>query len=873
MTHIQPTTIYLKDYTPPTFNIEKIWLSFELDEAVTIVRSRLEVVRNTSDISAPLVLNGRKLELVSIMLDEKTLSNDAYQVNDEQLIITKVPDKFTLEIVTHIKPKENSELTGLYVSRGIFCTQCEAEGFRRITYYIDRPDVMARFTTTIIADKTHYPVLLSNGNPTHQGDLAHNRHFVTWEDPFKKPSYLFALVAGDLDCLEDSFMTCSKRRVALKIFSEKGQRDKCHYAMESVKKAMRWDEENYGREYDLDIFMIAAISDFNMGAMENKGLNIFNSKYILVNPETATDTDYEHVQLVVGHEYFHNWTGDRITCRDWFQLSLKEGLTVFREQEFTQDMTSHAVARIDEVRGLRDAQFSEDAGPLAHPVQPASYIEINNFYTMTVYNKGAEVIRMLKTLLGIDQFRRSMDLYFERHDGQAVTIQDFVKVFEDVSGRDLTQFRLWYSQSGTPELHVTSAYDANNKIFALTVKQTCPPTPGQVEKKPFYLPLTIGLLNTEGCNLPLQPTTGILEISKATETFQFTNISTKPIPSLLRNFSAPMKLYFDYSDAELYFLLTHDSDAFNRWEAGQRIACRVMLNLINPPLNPLQGGDFLSPPFIEAFHTILTQKTNDESFTAELLTLPSESYLGDLMDIVDVDGIHQTRQFTRRELAKKLFNEFLMGYETRITAEPYSADQISINRRRLKNTCLAYLMLQNDEKIRAMCMQQFRQANNMTDVIAALYALANTDCAEREPALREFYQKWQHDNLVIDKWFAIQASSELPGTLTHVKALLQHPAFDYKNPNRVRSVIGVFCQTNHAQFHAKDGAGYKFLAEQVLKLDRLNPQIAARLLQPLTNWRRYDIERQKLMREQLQHIVSTKNLSKDAYEITSKSLD
>lgn len=873
MKNNDPQTTYLKDYTPPAYRIEAVHLTFELDEALTTVYAHMDIVRHPAAKKEPLILAGKKLELVSLAVNEIPLSERDYAVDDERLLIPQVPDAFTLDIVTRIKPNQNTELTGLYVSRGIFCTQCEAQGFRRMTYFLDRPDVMTRFTTTLVADKARYPVLLSNGNIIKKGDLNHNRHYVTWRDPFKKPSYLFALVAGPLECLEGEFVTRSGKKVTIKIFAEQGERDKCFHALESVKLAMRWDEEKYGREYDLDIFMIVAISDFNMGAMENKGLNIFNSKYILVKPETATDVDYEGVLLVVGHEYFHNWTGNRITCRDWFQLSLKEGLTVFREQQFTQDMTSHTVARIDEVRHLREAQFKEDAGPLAHPVRPDAYIEINNFYTMTVYNKGAEVIRMLQTLLGEKLFRRGMDLYFERHDGQAVTIEDFVKVFEDVSGRDFTQFRLWYSQSGTPELRTQFLYDSKEKTFTLTVEQNCPATPGQANKKPFHIPLRIGLLDKQGRELPLRlknengvgETSRTLEIKKQKEIFQFINIPEKPLPSLLRDFSAPVKLIAEYSDEDLYFLLQHDSNEFNRWEAGQKIANKIILNRVK------MVGE-IPEHFVEAFRTILLQKTKDDSLTAELLTLPSESYLGEFMSVIDVEGIHTARQFIRHELAKKLFDDFLVVYKTRIVEGAYTIDKKSMGQRRLKNTCLVYLMLQANDEIKNLCLQQFQHSNNMTDTIAALAVFANTDCEEREKVLAEFYQKWKKDSLVMDKWFAIQASTELPGALIEVKKLIKHPDFDYKNPNRVRSVIGAFCQNNLAQFHAKNGEGYVFLTEEVLKMDRLNPQIAARLLQPMSNWKRYDTTRQQLMCGQLRRIVDTKGISKDSYEIASKSL-
>lgn len=871
------TTTYLKDYTPPAYQIDTVELIFELAPTATIVKARLKLLRNTSS-AEPLILNGKKLELLELKLDEVVLGPADYQVSAEQLIIPQVPANFVLEITTRINPQANTELAGLYQSKGIFCTQCEAEGFRRITYFLDRPDVMARYTTTIIADKTQYPILLSNGNCIAQSELDNNRHSVTWQDPFKKPSYLFALVAGDLECLNDKFITQSGRAVTLKIFSERGQIDKCQHAMDCVKQAMHWDEINYGREYDLDIFMIAAINDFNMGAMENKGLNIFNAKYILAKPDTATDVDFQNILLVVGHEYFHNWTGNRITCRDWFQLSLKEGLTVFREQEFTEDMTSAAVARIGEVRRLRELQFKEDGGPLAHPVQPDSYIEINNFYTMTVYHKGSEVIRMLKTLLGAEQFRKGMDLYFERYDGQAVTIQDFVNTFEAVSGRDLTQFRLWYSQAGTPRVTITAAYDVAQQTYTLNVKQNFLATPGQTAKQPLHFPLAMGLLNAQGQELPLQlieektPGTSnrILEIKAENETFTFVHVTEKPLPSLLRNFSAPVKLYFDYTDDELYFLLTHDSDAFNRWEAGERIATKVMLALIekNQQDTKLQLSDL----FVQAFANNLQQHIADESFAVELLTLPSESYMGEFMSVIDVDNIHAVRQFIRYELASKLAAEFMDAYKSRINNSAYSINNAIIGQRRLKNTCLQYLMLLPDASMRAVCNTQLLQANNMTDKIAALTALSNVDCPERIQALDSFYQTWQNDSLVIDKWFAIQAASILPGALVRIKALMEHPAFDLKNPNRVRSVLDVFCRENLVQFHDKSGAAYTFLTDQILKFDKINPSTASHLVLALTDWRRYDAQRQALMQAQLQRIANTPGISKDVYEIASKSL-
>lgn len=857
LSHISaPKTTYLKDYTPPDYLIDSADLTFELDEVNTTVTAKLKVLRN-GEHTKPLVLNGEQLKLINLKLNGVNLSNTDYQVDTEQLVIENVPAEFDLEVVTQINPQANTELSGLYYSHNIFCTQCEAEGFRRITYFLDRPDVLARYTTTIIADKTRYPILLSNGNLISQQELSNNRHQVIWQDPFKKPCYLFALVGGDLDCLEDEFITRSGRKVKLQIFSDKGEKEKCSHAMDSVKKAMRWDEEKYGREYDLDIFMIVAIQAFNMGAMENKGLNIFNAKYILAKPDTATDTDYEHIMLVVGHEYFHNWTGNRVTCRDWFQLSLKEGLTVFREHQFTADMTSPLVTRIDEVKHLRNFQFIEDAGPLAHPVQPDAYIEINNFYTMTIYEKGAEVIRMMKTLLGADKFRKGMDLYFERNDGKAVTIQDFVKAMEDANSQDLTQFKLWYQQAGTPELDVDGRYDENKKLFTLTVKQSCPATPNQPSKKPFHIPLAMALLDADG--KVITNTEKVLELKSEIEVFEFENIANKPVPSLLRDFSAPVKLKAKFTDADLQFLLMHDDDGFNRWDAGQQLAARIIL-----------GNKDSSQVIVDAFRHLLNDNISDHAFLAELLILPGEIYLGEQMSVIDVDGIHQARQALRKELAQQLQQEFLTIYK-KYAGVAYANDAQSIANRRLKNLCLSYLMLLNNPEITALCLQQFKQADNMTDVISALNCLVNREGVEREQALSDFYQKWQRDKLVIDKWFAIQAASDLPNTLQQVKQLLQHPAFDIKNPNTARAVIGSFCQ-NLFQFHAVDGSGYEFLAEQILVLDKLNPQIAARLLTPMTQWHRYDQKRQTLQKAQLERIVKTPNISKDVYEIAAKSL-
>jgi aminopeptidase N len=871
--------IHLKDYKKPAFKIESVDLHFELGELETTVTSRLVMHREKeSDAHEPLLLNGHHLQLISVCLDGARLTGLDYQITDEALIIAKVPAQFTLDITVRIKPQENTALSGLYKSNNIFCTQCEAEGFRRITYFLDRPDVLTSFTTTITADKTRYPVLLSNGNLIAQGELQDGRHWVTWRDPFLKPSYLFALVAGNLDCLEDHFTTVSGRKVTLKVYVDKGNLDKASFSMECIKKAMAWDEKAYGREYDLDIFMVVAINDFNMGAMENKGLNIFNAKYILANKAISTDLDYQNILRVVGHEYFHNWSGNRVTCRDWFQLSLKEGLTIFREQEFVEDMTSKAVARIEEVRTLRGRQFIEDAGPLAHPVRPDSYIEINNFYTNTIYNKGSEVIRMQKTLLGSEQFRKAMDLYFARFDGQAVTIEDFVQCMEDVSSYDLSQLRNWYSQAGTPELTVNYNYSTENKTFTLTVKQHCQPTPGQPHKKPFYMPLAMGLLGKQGQALPLQLTTDqeakkdtyILIIKDTEQTFTFVNVNEKPVPALLKGFSAPVKLKVDYTDEELLFLLQHEQDGFARWNAGFQLATRLMLQMIQS----IQAGEqpIFPTKLSDALRRILMSTQLDQAFIAELLILPSESYLGEQMSIIDVDAIYQVHQFTQLQIAHHLKQDLLAVYADLKNQGEESLTEQAMAARRLKNICLHYLMQLNDEEIYVMCLEQYQTATNMTDRLAAFNELVDKALPEREKLLTEFYVKWRNETLVVDKWLTIQALAKVPGVLQQVIALTQHSAFDIKNPNKVYALIGAFAQNNIVNFHMNTGEGYEFLADKVIVLNKLNPQIAARIVEPLTRWRRYDAKRQALMQKQLQRILAEKDLSKDVYELVSKSL-
>jgi len=883
----QPRSIELKDYRPPDYRVETVNLQFDLEASKTVVASLLTVVCNHERCEGihPLVLHGRDLTLRSLKLDGQTLTERDYRIDAETLTVLPVPDRFVLEIVTEIDPDANTELSGLYHAGGMFCTQCEAEGFRKITYYPDRPDVLARFFTTIVADKRNYPVLLSNGNLIGKGDLPDGRHFAKWHDPFPKPAYLFALVGGDLSHVEDRFTTMSGREVILRIFVQHHNREKCGHAMTSLKQAMKWDEEVYGREYDLDLFMIVATDDFNMGAMENKGLNIFNSKYVLADPATATDGDYQGIMGVVAHEYFHNWSGDRVTCRDWFQLSLKEGFTVFRDQQFMEDLTSAGVRRIGDANLLRAHQFREDSGPMAHPVRPDSYVEINNFYTMTVYNKGAEVIRMMRTLLGPDGFRKGTDLYFSRHDGQAVTTDDFVKAMEDATGVDLSQFRLWYTQAGTPELQIGRSYDPKAKTYTLTIKQSCPPTPGQEKKKPFHIPIAIGLIGKEGKDIPLHlegekgkvgekgdkaaEGTLVLQLRETEQTFVFTDIPEEPVPSLLRGFSAPVKVKLDLTDEERLFLMAHDRDPFNRWDAGQQLAVKLILDLVK---DHQEGKELvLDNLFIDAFRATLEEKMEDKAFQAFALSLPSESYLADFMAVINPEAIHEARKFVQQTLAAVLKDELLSVYRSNIESGPYRTDQKAVGKRSLRNTCLGILTELEDDDIRELCLKQYRTAGNMTDALAALVDLANSGWTERDEALASFHGKWKDDVLVMDKWLAIQATSRMPGTLNRVKELLMHPVFNIKNPNKVRALIGAFA-SNSVRFHDPSGAGYAFIADQVLVLDPMNPQIAARLVSVFTMWKRYDEKRQALMRKELERIAGAPKLSKDVYEVVSKSL-
>jgi aminopeptidase N len=872
-----PGTIRRIDYTPPPFLIETVDLDVELGQETTGVVARLAVRRNPAAESRPadLVLDGKKMELVSVQLDGKSAS---HEMTPETLILRAVPDRFSLEIKTRLRPRDNTELTGLYKSRDLFCTQCEAEGFRRITYFLDRPDVMARYTTRIVADRALAPVLLSNGNLVDSGALDDGRHFARWEDPFPKPSYLFALVAGPLECLEDRFTTRSGREVTLRIYVRPGDVGRCGHAMESLKKSMKWDEDVYGLEYDLDTFMIVAIDDFNMGAMENKGLNVFNSKLVLANPETATDLDYHSIEAVVAHEYFHNWTGNRVTCRDWFQLSLKEGLTVFRDQQFSADMGSAADARIDDVRRLRASQFPEDAGPMAHPVRPDSYIEINNFYTATVYQKGAEVVRMMHTLLGPERYRKGMDLYFQRHDGQAVTCDDFASAMEDASGVDLAQFRLWYAQAGTPDVRVEGRYDAAGRRYTLTVTQSLRPTPGQPGKKPMHIPLAVGLLDGAGRDLPLRlageaaagGATRVLDLRTPRDVFVFEDVPEKPVASLLRGFSAPVKLDAPRSDDELTFLMAHDSDPFARWEAGQQLGARLILELVEARK---AGSPMVVPDhFVDAIRRTLDDQRLDRSFIADAVTLPGLAFLGELMPEIDIEGLWAAQQRIRSVLSDRLADRWGSVYDANRATGPYRFTPGEVGRRRLRSTALSYLSTDKGEAARRRAVAYFESAGNMTESISGLSVLAELGGREGAAALAAFHERWKGEALVLDKWFGIQARTPTEGTLERVKSLVDHPSYDRRNPNRVYSLIGAFASGNPVQFHQAGGAGYRFLADQVLATDRLNPQIAARLLGPLGSWRRYDKDRRDLMRQELERIVAEPGLSRDVFEIASKSL-
>jgi aminopeptidase N len=865
----QPQAKFRHDYRAPDFTITDIELDVELQAETTQISASSRVIRQGQK-QSPLVLDGEALTLISVAVNGQPYTD--YQLTDSRLIINHLPDDCLLTIVNEIHPASNSALEGLYQSGDALCTQCEAEGFRHITYYLDRPDVLARFTTRIVADKTRYPYLLSNGNRIEQGELADGRHWVKWQDPFPKPCYLFALVAGDFDVLRDSFITRSGRSVALELFVDRGNLDRAGWAMQSLKQAMKWDETRFNLEYDLDIFMIVAVDFFNMGAMENKGLNVFNSKYVLAKAETATDKDYLGIESVIGHEYFHNWTGNRVTCRDWFQLSLKEGLTVFRDQEFSSDLGSRSVNRIDNVRVMRGAQFAEDSSPMAHPIRPDKVIEMNNFYTLTVYEKGSEVIRMLHTLLGEAHFQAGMKLYFERHDGSAATCDDFIQAMEDASLVDLTLFRRWYSQSGTPVLTVRDEYDEQNQQYRLLVSQHTPPTADQPQKQPLHIPLDIELYDEQGQVIALQyqgrALSCVLNVTESEQTFVFDHVPCRPIPSLLREFSAPVKLDYPYTDQQLTFLMHYARNDFSRWDAAQSLLAVYIRQFIHhshtQPVLPL--------PVIDAFRAVLLDDKIDPALAAQILTFPSENEMAELFELIDPSAIHHVHESLMRNLASELADEFLAIYHAN-QLDAYRVEHLDIGKRALRNVCLRYLAYGTLQQAEKYVSKQYAQADNMTDSLAALSAavMAQLPCASS--MLADFDERWHHDGLVMDKWFILQATSPADNVLAKVRELLSHRSFSLGNPNRIRSLIGAFCTSNPAAFHAADGSGYHFLVEMLTDLNRRNPQVAARLIEPLIRLKRYDVGRQALMRQALMHLKALPDLSGDLYEKITKALD
>jgi len=872
----EPHTIYLKDYRPSPYLIEKVDLDVALAPDNARVRSRLKVTPNSHpDAPAgPLTLNGEKLELHSLRVDGEPVND--YAVDDSTLTIASPPDgPFEVEIETACNPEANKALEGLYRSGRMYCTQCEPEGFRRITYFIDRPDVLSRYRVRIEADKSEAPVLLSNGNLVDEGDLDGGRHFAVWEDPFPKPSYLFALVGGHLAFVTDTFITRSGRTVELRIYVEPGKEGRCGWAMESLKTAMRWDEERFGLEYDLDIFMIVAVSDFNMGAMENKGLNIFNDKLILARPDIATDGDYEAIEAVIAHEYFHNWTGNRVTCRDWFQLCLKEGLTVFRDQEFTADQRSRPVKRIEDVRLLRARQFTEDAGPLAHPVRPSSFVEINNFYTLTVYEKGGELCRMLHTMLGEDGFQAGMKLYFERHDGQAVTVEDFIAAMADANDRDLSQFMRWYNQAGTPEIVCRFEHDAAEKAAKLHITQVLSPSPGQSDKQPVPIPLRIGLVGPDGGDMPLrlgdgaEVEGGLLMVTQAEQTFEFADVAHRPIPSLLRGFSAPVKLSSPLDDADLDFLMRHDSDLFNRWQAAQTQGMKRLVAMARG------AGEYMPDvrEFALAVGPTLTDDRLEPAYRAAFAVPPSELDIAqELGTDVDPAAVHNARQVLRTALGQTLHGDFARLYAENAVTGPYEPDPESVGRRSLRNTALALMAADESEDGIERARKHFDGADNMTDSMAALRILANLDHPERDAALETFYERWKDEQLVLDKWFGIQAQSTARDTLQRVEGLRAHPAFSIKNPNRVRALYGAFAHGNPLHFHSADGRGYAFVGEAVMEIDGFNPMIAARLASAFSSWRMLEPSRRALAQQMLERIAAKEGLSRDTGEVVGKML-
>jgi aminopeptidase N len=873
-----PRPVRLEDYRPPDWRIGTVELDVVLHPTATTVRAKLSISPNGAGPAAPLVLDGDELKLTSIRLDGKPLPAESFVATPDRLTIAQAPQRpFELEIETVLDPTNNTKLMGLYRAGSTYCTQCEAEGFRRITYFLDRPDVMAAYTTRIEAEKKEAGVLLANGNLVAHGDIAGtSRHFAVWHDPFPKPSYLFALVGGNLGRVKDSFMTMSGRNVTLAIYVEPGKEDRCSYAMDSLKRAMRWDEVTFGREYDLDIFMVVAVSAFNMGAMENKGLNVFNDKYVLASPAAATDGDYAGIEAVIAHEYFHNWTGDRITCRDWFQLCLKEGLTVFRDQEFTADQRSRAVERISDVRELRTSQFVEDAGPLAHPVRPTLYHEINNFYTATVYQKGAEVVRMIKTLLGAQAFRAGMDLYFTRHDGQAATVEQFVQCFADVSGRDMSQFMRWYSQAGTPEIKVAPHYDSAARSLRLDVAQIVPPTPGQPHKEPMAIPLALGLVGRNGDDLPLlldgRPLSrGVIELTQANQSFVFNDVPERPALSLNRDFSAPIKLTVPIEAEALRFLAAHDRDPFNRWQAVQTLAMTLLKS--NVAIVRSGGAPRVDQGLMDALGAIVKDTALEPAFIALTLSPPTEADIArEIGSDVDPDAVYAARRALRAAIGRQHGAE-LAGIHARMTsADPYRPDAQSTGRRALKNACLDLLALTESAAAIARAFDQYRNADNMTDRIAALETLSAHNRPERTAAFDDFYARYAEDPLVIDKWFALQAVIPEPATLDRVRALMGHPAFSAANPNRIRALIGAFAQANHTQFNCRDGAGYDFVANFVLELDAKNPQVAARLMSAFRSWRALEAQRRARAEATLRRVAAMPALSPDVKDIVARTL-
>lgn len=867
----QPQIKYRHDYRAPEYTITDIDLTFELDASTTRVTA-ISQVKRLGDSQAELRLDGEALTLIALEVDGQAWT--AFREEEGALVISQLPDSFTLKIINDIHPDQNTALEGLYKSGEALCTQCEAEGFRHITWYLDRPDVLARFTTTIYADGERYPFLLSNGNRVDSGRDEQGRSWVKWQDPFPKPCYLFALVAGDFDVLRDSFTTRSGRDVALEIFVDRGNLDRADWAMTSLKNSMKWDEERFGLEYDLDIFMIVAVDFFNMGAMENKGLNVFNAKYVLAKAETATDKDYLGIEAVIGHEYFHNWTGNRVTCRDWFQLSLKEGLTVFRDQEFSSDLGSRAVNRIDNVRIVRGAQFAEDASPMAHPIRPDQVIEMNNFYTLTVYEKGSEVIRMMHTLLGEENFQKGMKLYFDRHDGSAATCDDFVQAMEDASNVDLSQFRRWYSQSGTPVLTVRDDYNPELEQYTLHVTQHTPATADQKEKLPLHIPLDIELYDGEGRVIPLQhnghPVHHVLNVTEEFQTFIFDNVYFQPVPSLLREFSAPVKLDYKWSDAQLTFLMRHARNDFSRWDAAQSLlATYIRLNVAR-----YQQGQHLSLPLhvADAFRAVLLDTDCDPALTALILTLPSENEIAELFDTIDPQAIALVRDALQRTLARELADEFFAIYNANQQPE-YRVEHDAIGQRSLKNICLTYLAFSDAQLADKLVQTQYHQATNMTDALAALSAAVAAQLPCRDALLAAYDERWHQDGLVMDKWFVLQATSPAANVMRNVRQLLNHRSFTMSNPNRVRSLVGAFASANPAAFHAKDGSGYKFLVEMLTDLNTRNPQVAARMVEPLIRLKRYDEGRQAMMRQALEQLLELDKLSGDLYEKITRALN